>query len=84
MLRALDVHRNNPNACKVGSRILGKLASGNVAELVAQLNMATTAAQKVRARMGVLLQSLRVPTCLLGPGVRLFWTALPPEACGVH
>jgi len=43
---ALEANKTNDRICKAGGRVLSKLASGNVAELVTSMNTAKTPAEK--------------------------------------
>lgn len=43
---ALEVHARNDRICKVGGRLLNKMAAGNVPELIEQMNKSTDPKQK--------------------------------------
>ena len=43
---ALDSHKTKEKACKIGGRVLTKLASGNVKELITQMESASTESER--------------------------------------
>lgn len=57
LANAMDLYKSNDRVCKAGGRVLGKLASGNVAQLVTQMQNPATSTDQ-RDFLAVLLSSL--------------------------